>query len=116
MIHDWIQKSGVQKRQWNSKSLASNDKPPFSYGPSYLCDNSIRRAIMSVAPHMPRHYLVMEVKENLIAADRSKNLRRFNLPHFKKIAHIVMGEPKADYKALVHSKLLAIKQTQVNED
>merc|ERR1711972_1007027 len=82
----------------------------------YLNDHSIRRAIMSVAPHMPRHYLVMEVKENLICADRSNNLKRFNMPHFKKIAHVVMGEPKADYKARVHSKLLEIKQAQANED
>merc|ERR1712226_1452963 len=71
---------------------------------------------MSVAPHMPRHYLVMEEKENLICADRSKNLKRFNLPHFKKIAHIVMGDPNADYKARVHKKLLAINQARADED
>merc|ERR1712060_69300 len=76
MIHDWIQKSGFQKNQWNQGPQASNDKPPFSYGPQFLNDHSIRRAIMSVAPHMPRHYLVMEVKENLISVDRSRNLKR----------------------------------------
>merc|ERR1712217_257358 len=108
-----IQKSGMWKCR--NQGRISNDKPPFNYGIKFLDDNSIRRAVHSVAPLTPRHYVVMEVKQNLVAADRSVNLQRFNLPHFKRIAHVVMGEPKLDYKKRVHEKLLESKQLELDE-
>merc|ERR1712007_193342 len=77
---------------------------------SLVDDASIRRAVMAVAPFVPRHYVIMEVKENLVAADRKANLRRFNQPHFKRVAKVVMGEPSADYKKQVHAELLEEKQ------
>merc|ERR1712187_218479 len=86
-----------------------------NYGVKFIDDNSIRRAVQSVAPLTPRHYVVMEVKQNLVAADRSANLQRFNLPHFKRIAHVVMGEPKADFKERVHQRILEGKQLE-NDD
>merc|ERR1712203_270098 len=75
----------------------------------------IRRAVHSVAPLTPRHYVVMEVKQNLVSADRIANLQRFNLPHFKRIAHVVMGQPKGDFKERVHKRLLESKQLE-NDD
>merc|ERR1712157_437769 len=39
-----------------------------------------------------------EVKANLTAADRKENLQRFSAPHYKKIARVAMGEPKAEFK------------------
>merc|ERR1711948_59668 len=65
---------------------------------------------MAMAPLVPRHYVVMEVKQNLVASDRAENLKRFNMPHFKKIAKVMMGEPKSDYKARVHVDVLKDKQ------
>merc|ERR1712151_1233772 len=41
--------------------------------------------------------------------------QRFNLPHFKRIAHVVMGEPKGDFKERVHQKLLDAKQLENND-
>merc|ERR1712238_200840 len=90
-------------------------KPPFQYNVKFIDDNSIKRAVHSVAPLTPRHYVVMEVKQNLVSADRSTNLQRFNLPHFKRIAHVVMGDPKKDFKERVHQKLLDNKQVENNE-
>merc|ERR1712039_999385 len=113
MIHDWIQKSGVWKCK--NQGRISNDKPPFHYNVKFIDDNSIRRAVHSVAPLTPRHYVVMEVKQNLMSADRAANLQRFNLPHFKRIAHVVMGEPKAEFKERVHKRLLECKQLE-NDD
>merc|ERR1712176_703127 len=86
-----------------------------NFGVSFVDDLSIRRAIMSVAPLIPRNYVVMEVKQNLVAADRKEIMKRFQLPHFKHIAHVVMGEPKADFKERVHKKLLEAKQIENNE-
>merc|ERR1712228_311335 len=67
---------------------------------------------MGMAPLTPRHYVVMEVQENLTAANRKENLKRFNLPHFKKVAAVIMGEPPSEHKAQVHAQLLSDKQVK----
>merc|ERR1712190_95386 len=118
MIQDWCQKSGMKnwpnQQNWNKQN--SNDKPAFNYGIPFVDDGSIRRAIMSVAPLFPRNYVVMEVQHNLDAADRDVNIKRFNFPHFKKIAYVVMGEPDTDFKLQVHEKLLQEKQVKVDAE
>merc|ERR1712060_958257 len=55
---------------------------------------------------------VMEVKQNLVEADRKANIQRFSLSHFKKVAHVVMGEPPKDFKEKVQTVLLANKQAK----
>merc|ERR1711920_50565 len=113
-IQDWIAKSGVWVDKWQSQQK-SNDKLSYNYGLPQLDDHSIRKAVYDVAPWGERHYVVMEVKENLTASDRKVNLKRFNLPHFKKIAAVVMGEPNAEYKSKVHEKLLQDKERKKAE-
>merc|ERR1712003_68406 len=81
-----------------------------------LNDGSLKRAVYAAAPHFARHYVVMEVKENLVPADRALSLKRFNLPHFKRIAHVVMGDPKGEFVERTHEKLLVIKQKEVDDD
>merc|ERR1712232_302389 len=73
-------------------------------------DLSIRRVLSAVAPFVPRNYIVMEVKENLCKDDRASNLKRFSNPLYKKVAHVCMGEPTADYKKVVHERILKRKQ------
>merc|ERR1712087_773139 len=87
-----------------------------NFGLSLVDDQSIRKAIMSIAPLVPRHYIVMEVKENLVADDRKANLQRFNMPHFKKIAKVMMGEPANDYKEKVYAQMLVDKQTKSDRE
>merc|ERR1712194_811269 len=110
MIHDWCRKSGLG----NSKTATNKDRPEYGYGFNGVDDQSIRRAIFAAAPFVPRNYVVMEVKKNLVEADRKENLQRFNLPHFRKVAHVVMGEPKADFKEKVHAQLLQEKQAKAD--
>merc|ERR1712150_231911 len=57
-----------------------------------------------------------EVKANLIAEERKEVLARFCAPHFKRVAHVVMGEPNAEYKSAQHSKLLQEKQERVTAE
>merc|ERR1712190_610264 len=95
---------------WKPQERQSNDKPEYNLGLGLVDDLSIRKAIMAMAPLVPRHYVVMEVKQNLVASDRAENLKRFNMPHFKKIAKVMMGEPKSDYKERVHVQVLQDKQ------
>merc|ERR1739838_550732 len=88
----------------------SNDKPLFNFGPPGMDDNSVRRVINNIASVVPRNYVIMEVKANLTAADRKENLQRFSAPHFKKIARVAMGEPKADFKKAQLDHVLQEKQ------
>ncbi|CAK0911422.1 unnamed protein product, partial [Prorocentrum cordatum] len=52
----------------------------------------------------------MEVQSNLLAEDRSRMLRYFEGPEFKKVALVVVGEPPAAYKAKVQEMLLKDKR------
>lgn len=108
-IIDWASKSGLVKPK-STGTKHSADKPEFNYGLTAMDDLSIRRVLQAVAPFVPRNYVVMEVKENLTAADRIATLKRFNHPAYKKVAHVVMGEPSATYKKVVQSRILKDKQ------
>merc|ERR1711972_284853 len=107
-IAQWCKSSGVTSKGSNAK--ASNDKPVGNYGVPGLDDFSVRKVINSVAPCVPRNYLIMEVKSNLVAAERKECLKKFNYPCYKKVAHVVMGKPDEEYKAKVQSKILKEKQ------
>merc|ERR1712187_492524 len=101
--------SGMYKGHSDPKWY-SNDKPHYNFGLQYIDDHSIRKSIMTVAPLVPRHYIVMEVKGNLVAADRAENLKTFSASHFKRVAQVVMGEPPNEFKEKVHEQVLKDKQ------
>merc|ERR1711870_96099 len=104
------------RKQYANGKWNSNDKPEYCFGLGFVDDHSIRKGIMNMAPLVPRHYVIMEVKENLVAADRKVNLQRFNVPHFKKIAKVVMGEPDKEYKDKTYAQLLQDKQAKAERD
>lgn len=107
----WANASGMYAQGGKGQS---NDKPNLNLGISGQDGNSLRRVINSVAPLVPRNYLVMEVKSNLIAAERGALLKKFNYSCYKKIAHVVMGEPNSEFKEVVQKKLLKDKQTKAD--
>merc|ERR1719191_1284541 len=108
-IQAWCKSSGL----WAKGSPGSNDKPTGGYGIPGLDDYSVRKVINAIAPCVPRNYLIMEVKANLIAAERKECLKKFNYPCYKKVAHVVMGKPTEEYKTMVQSKILKEKQEKV---
>merc|ERR1712187_62593 len=59
---------------------------------------------------------VMEVKENLVAADREASVKQFKSQNFRRIAKIMMGEPPADFKLKVHAKVLEEKQKKSDNE
>merc|ERR1712113_1369857 len=77
-------------------------------------DFSLQRVLKAVTPVVPRNYVVMEVKSNLIEAERKQVLQRFCLPMFKKVAHVVMGEPGEDFKKLQLEKFRQEKQEKAD--
>merc|ERR1712108_122506 len=105
----WAEQSGLQKAGTNSWKN-SNDKPDVKFHIPMMDDFSVRRVLNSVVATQPRHYVVMEVKSNLVAADRAETLKRFSYPFYKKVAVVTMGEPSADFKAKVHEGMLREKQ------
>jgi len=110
-ILEWAGKSGL----WRPKSQVARgsiDSPDFGFGLPLMDDMSARRVLASVAPVLQRNFLVTELQQNLVPADRKQMLERFNAPHFKKVAAVLMGEPSTDYKAKVQQLLLAEKVAQ----
>merc|ERR1712139_152948 len=90
----------------------SMDRPNVQTGEQQIDNMSLRRVISAVAPVMPRNYLIMEVKANLVAVERKEVLERFNYPCYKKVARVVMGEPNKEFKELVQNKILKDKQAK----
>jgi len=112
-ILEWAATSGL----WKPKATGwktSNDKLEFNFGLPGMDDRSIRRVLRAVAPVVPRHYIVMEVKSNLLQSERKEILKRFSAPHFRKTAHVVMGEPSEEFKRTQLDKLLKAKQDKAD--
>merc|ERR1719188_2848285 len=76
----------------------------------------VRRVLNSVVASQPRNYVVMEIKSNLLAEGRAETLKRFNTPHYSRVAQITMGKPTGDFKAKVHDQLRRLKQQQVENE
>jgi len=108
-IIDWATKSGLWKPKGQSGPAVSNDKPEAKFNVQSVDDWSIRRVLKSVAPALQRSYIVPELKNNLLATERTKALAQFPAQDFKRTALVVMGEPNAEFKARVQSLMLAEK-------
>jgi len=107
-VIEWAKKSGCRRQ--GKGGFGNMDKPRPDFNVPHLDDFSARRVVNSIASVVPRNYVVMEVKQNLVSVDRKTNLRRFPGHSFKRVAKVVMGEPTATFKGLVKDKLLKDKQ------
>merc|ERR1711948_69551 len=81
-----------------------------NFGIREMDNYSARRVVNSIAAVVPRNYVIMEVKSNLIEGERKEVLKRFSASHFKKVAHVVMGEPSEEFKKTELEKMLVEKQ------
>jgi len=108
-ILDWANKSGLPRQGGYSKR-SCNDKPELGFGLPGMDDFSLQKVISMVAPLLPRNYVIMEVKDGLLESGRKELLDRFPSSDFNKVARVVIGEPPADFKNLVHEHTLKEKQ------
>merc|ERR1712194_341384 len=108
-ILDWAVKSGLRAPKQHGPK-ASNDKPDMTFQIRELDDASMRRAVYMVAPMQQRNYVVMEVRGNLLKSEREELVKRFDRPHFKKVAKVLLGDPDAAFKKKTHELLLQDKQ------
>mmetsp|Transcript_50611 Transcript_50611/g.118217 ORF Transcript_50611/g.118217 Transcript_50611/m.118217 type:complete len:886 (+) Transcript_50611:111-2768(+) len=109
---EWATKSGLWRGGRGPSQRNSNDKPDFNFGIPCMDDLSAKRLINTVAPLLPRNYIVMEVKSNLVKEEREASLSKFGAEKFKKTCMVVMGEPDKKFKEIAHSKMLEEKTKQ----
>merc|ERR1712060_942777 len=105
MILDWAESSSTVARK---ASRSSHDKPGADYHD--LDFNGIRRALYTIAPLQQRNYVVMEVRNNLMADERKALLNRFGSSAFRTRALVMAGEPPAEFKKVVQQMTLKAKQ------
>jgi len=103
---DWAVKSGLQRKG----AKQSLDHPDMAFGLPGLDDHSVIALAKAIAPFHKRNFLVMELKNNLLTAERASTLAKF--PGFKKRAAVLMGEPSPEYKAMVQGQILDAKKAQ----
>merc|ERR1712203_728226 len=95
---EWAEMSGVKKASTLASKTHSRDKPDFAFGLPGMDDMSIRRVLNNMLPHVPRNYVIMEVRSNLVKAEREEVLKCFPSRLYKKIGHVVMGQPSDEFK------------------
>merc|ERR1719203_2641208 len=113
-ILEWAEKSGI----WKPKGYGArggNDKPDMNFHVRELDDCSMRRALYMIAPLQKRHYVVMEVRANLIKDERKEAVARFSASHFKKVACVMVGEPNLEFRKRSQHLMLASKQEAANK-
>jgi len=87
-------------KAWCAKSGTSSD--------------GVLKLLQAAAPANPRDFLVMELKTNLVAADRTKAAEQFPASIFKLVALPVIGEPDSAFEK--HTRALRLKDKQKKSD
>merc|ERR1712187_72517 len=65
---------------------------------------------------MPRHYVVMEMRANLMKEERVALASAFSASHFRRVARVAIGEPGEDFKKAVYDDLLKKKQSKATAE
>jgi len=115
MIIDWAAKSGLS-RPGGYAARTSNDKPEMGFRIPSIDDLSTQHILRAAVGAVPRNYLVLELKSNLVPKERKELVSRFAGPEFKKIATVVMGAPPADYQEYIRSVILDEKKRKLDEE
>jgi len=113
MVVDWAEKSGMRRQGGGTTNKASRDKPEFSFGLKEVDDFSIRRVLQAFAPLQSRHFVVMELKENLAKESRAATLARFADSH-RRVARVLVGEPTKEFKKRTLELTLKAKQEKAD--
>lgn len=95
MLSQWASKSGVAKR---------------------LDEGVLAHLMENVFPLLPRDYVVVDVKGNLLEDARRAATGRFASCDFRKKALVVMGEPPDEFKESVRDAILKEKKAKAAAD
>jgi len=106
---NWCEKSGINRpKGYTALARTSNDAPDMGMGIQSLDDLSVRRVLNGVASIQKRHYVVMEVRGNLLKEERAASLERY--PGFRRVANVLIGEPPKPFQTASREKMLKKKQ------
>eukprot|EP00747_Dinoflagellata_sp_TGD_P211604 gnl/TRDRNA2_/TRDRNA2_84821_c0_seq1.p1 gnl/TRDRNA2_/TRDRNA2_84821_c0~~gnl/TRDRNA2_/TRDRNA2_84821_c0_seq1.p1 ORF type:complete len:810 (-),score=228.23 gnl/TRDRNA2_/TRDRNA2_84821_c0_seq1:96-2525(-) len=111
-VLSWLQKSGAAQAQFKRMS---NDRTEAKTGIQGIDDGSLRNTILALAPTLDRNYLVLELKSNLLEAERKSSLQHFG-DKFKKQAMVMVGEPSSDYKKSIQAMMIAEKTAVIEAE
>merc|ERR1711972_469388 len=114
-VLDWARMSSVY-RQRGSTARNSNGKPGMKFGIPLMDDMSVQKTLLAVAPALKRDFVRMELKSNLISAERKEALRSFPPSSFKRVAVVAMGEPPDALKTKAQDMLLAVKTEEAQKE
>lgn len=113
-IIEWASKSGVWRP--GGAVSGSTDKPHMQLGLPGLEDGSVQKVLAAVASTLPRHFIVPELKSNLVANERQESLFQFCSHEFHRKAVVIMGEPTSSFKSRVQSLILLEKQQKAEAE
>lgn len=123
-MRDWCEQFLAKNRHFTElsrravQSWASRSRgppPPSSGGEDRESSSSgddklFQRLATSVAPMLPRAYVLGELAQNLKPEGRKALLKRFSPIDFRRTAVVLLGEPPAEHKAFVQAALLEEKR------
>eukprot|EP00930_Biecheleria_cincta_P068818 TRINITY_DN56642_c0_g1_i1.p1 TRINITY_DN56642_c0_g1~~TRINITY_DN56642_c0_g1_i1.p1 ORF type:complete len:1014 (+),score=321.33 TRINITY_DN56642_c0_g1_i1:73-3042(+) len=115
MVVEWALRSGVFRPK-TASIKASNDRPDMNFGMPHLDDGTVKQILVAAAATQMRDVVYMEVRGNLMKADRKEALSKFRLPHFTKVAKILMGEPTDEFRQAAMERLIEAKQAKIDAE
>merc|ERR1712014_187226 len=85
-------------------------------GMPHLDDGTVKQILVAASATQNRDVVYMEVRGNLLKSDRKDALSKFRLPHFMKVAKVLIGEPTDEFRQAALERLIATKQAKINAD
>jgi len=114
-IIDWAVRSGIWRPR-SPQARLCNDRPDLNLGLPSLEDGSAKRTLITAAATQRRDIVIMEVRGNLMKTDRMLALRPFKMPHFRRLAWVMAGQPMGDYRDHCLQVKLKEKQEKANAE
>merc|ERR1712217_280492 len=91
-------------------AVKCNEHPDIYFTLETIDKGHLLRRMRAVAAMQRRNYVLMDVRDNLIAESREELLKPFSSDAFKKIAHVQLGEGNAEFKKKALEVALQKKQ------
>jgi len=112
-IAKWARRSGLVTKTTTTSATVSNDRPDMEFGVAHISDGTVKKALMTFGSIQERNLLIMEVKGNLLKSERSDVLKRFRMPHIKRIAKIMVGKPDDAFRPKSYETVLRARQEKL---
>merc|ERR1712066_792703 len=91
-------------------AVKCNEHPDIYFTLEAIDKGHLLRRMRAVAAMQRRNYVLMDVRNNLIADSREELLKTFSSNAFKKIAHVQLGDGNAEFKKKALEVALKNKQ------